>query len=122
MHFFGAFSKKNTATKCLIDLKPVASHCKPASKGVLTMKKTITFIALATVATSILTYAGLTLYLSYTDFSMSIHGHIAVGLGIFFTYGVGAGLMALLFFSNKHGHDESVYTHTVDDSKHPNED
>lgn len=74
------------------------------------MKKAILKILAAVIGTSVLTYIGLVYYLQYTGFSISLHGHIAVGLGIFFSYAVGASLMALLFFSNKHGHDQTVHS------------
>lgn len=62
------------------------------------------------------TYAGLYLYLDYADSEISIHGHIAMAIGIFFSYAVGAGLMGLLFFSNKHGHDAEVHFSAEEDS------
>ena len=36
---------------------------------------------------------------------MSIHGYIAMGLGIVFTMALGGGLMFLVFYSNRHGRD-----------------
>jgi hypothetical protein len=39
---------------------------------------------------------------------MSIHGWIALGLGVLFTLGIGGGLMALAFFSSKRGYDDQV--------------
>ncbi len=33
-------------------------------------------------------------------------GYLAMGLGIFFSLVVGIGLMALLFYSSRHGYDE----------------
>jgi hypothetical protein len=40
------------------------------------------------------------------DVEMSIHGYIAITLGIVFSLLVGCGLMALVFYSSRHGHDE----------------
>ena len=37
---------------------------------------------------------------------VSAHGYIAMALGIFLSMIVGGGLMALLFYSARHGHDE----------------
>jgi hypothetical protein len=34
------------------------------------------------------------------------HGYLAMGLGILFSLVVGCGLMALMFFSSRHGYDE----------------
>jgi hypothetical protein len=40
------------------------------------------------------------------DAVMSKHGWIALGLGTFFSVLIGCGLMALMFFSSRSGHDE----------------
>lgn len=40
------------------------------------------------------------------DTVMSKHGWIALGLGTFFSLLIGCGLMALMFFSSRSGHDE----------------
>ncbi len=37
---------------------------------------------------------------------MPINGYVAMALGIFFSLFVGCGLMALVFYSNRHGYDE----------------
>ncbi len=39
---------------------------------------------------------------------LSIHGWIALGLGVFFSVVIGCGLMALMFYSSRHGYDEAV--------------
>ena len=38
--------------------------------------------------------------------SIGAHGFIAMGLGVGLSILVGAGLMALLFYSARHGHDD----------------
>ena len=38
--------------------------------------------------------------------SISIHGLIALGLGVLLTFSLGAGLMFLVFYSSRHGHDD----------------
>lgn len=40
------------------------------------------------------------------DVEMSIHGWIAMALGIFFSLVVGIGLMSLIFYSSRKGYDE----------------
>jgi hypothetical protein len=35
-----------------------------------------------------------------------VTGYVAMALGVIFSVGVGCGLMALLFYSNRHGYDE----------------
>ena len=37
---------------------------------------------------------------------MPTSGYVAMGLGILFSLVVGIGLMALVFYSNRHGYDE----------------
>jgi hypothetical protein len=40
------------------------------------------------------------------DAEMGVHGYIALGLGALFTLLIGGGLMALVFYSHRHGYDE----------------
>jgi hypothetical protein len=42
------------------------------------------------------------------DAVMDKHGWIALGLGTFFSLLVGCGLMALMFFSSRSGHDDAA--------------
>lgn len=42
------------------------------------------------------------------DVEMSHHGWIALTLGVVFTFVIGAGLMALVFFSHRRGYDDRV--------------
>ena len=42
------------------------------------------------------------------DVEMSMHGWIALGLGTFFSLVIGCGLMALMFYSSRHGYDEAA--------------
>jgi hypothetical protein len=58
----------------------------------------VILIVTAVWAVSVWTAAG--------DAVMSTHGWIALGLGTFFSLLVGCGLMALMFFSSRSGHDE----------------
>lgn len=43
---------------------------------------------------------------SHADVQMSVHGYIAMGLGIFFSLLIGCGLMALTFYSSRQGYDD----------------
>jgi len=43
------------------------------------------------------------------DVSISIHGFLALGLGVLVTFALGVGLMALVFFSNRYGYDENKF-------------
>jgi hypothetical protein len=40
------------------------------------------------------------------DTQMSWHGWLAMGLGVVFTAGLGGGLMWLVFYSSRNGHDD----------------
>jgi len=42
------------------------------------------------------------------DVQMSVHGYIAMTLGIVFSLLVGFGLMGLVFYSHRHGYDEPI--------------
>jgi hypothetical protein len=42
------------------------------------------------------------------DVVMDKHGWIALGLGTFFSLLIGCGLMALMFFSSRSGHDDAA--------------
>jgi hypothetical protein len=41
-----------------------------------------------------------------TDVAMPWTGYVAMALGIFFSLLLGGGLMALMFYSSRHGYDE----------------
>ena len=42
------------------------------------------------------------------DGEMSVHGYVAMTLGIIFSLVIGCGLMALMFYSSRHGYDDAV--------------
>jgi len=43
-------------------------------------------------------------------------GYVAMALGVFFSLVIGCGLMALVFYSSRHGYDEQ---HRADDERAP---
>lgn len=45
-------------------------------------------------------------WISVSGPPMPVNGYVAMALGIVFSVVVGCGLMALLFYSNRHGYDE----------------
>jgi hypothetical protein len=47
-----------------------------------------------------------TVWTSSNDVPMSKHGWIALGFGTLFSLVIGCGLMALMFFSSRSGHDD----------------
>lgn len=76
--------------------------------------KVFVAILLSVLTIGAVAYWGASVMAATQGFELSTHGKIALSLGVIFTFGVGAGLMALLFYSNKGGHDEAVY-HLTDD-------
>jgi len=66
-------------------------------------------IALILVLVALLILTGVwatTVWNATGDVVMDRHGWIALGLGTFFSLLVGCGLMALMFFSSRSGHDD----------------
>lgn len=49
------------------------------------------------------------------DTGMSVHGYVAMALGIAATLALGGGLMALVFFSSRRGYDEAAASGDEDD-------
>jgi len=69
------------------------------------------FGAIALVATLVLILAAALWYaasawLALAGPPMPTIGYVAMGAGIFFSLVIGCGLMALLFYSSRHGYDE----------------
>lgn len=56
---------------------------------------------------------GYWVWMELGDVEMSVHGWIALTLGVVMTFLVGAGLMALVFFSHRRGYDDRA--NRVDD-------
>ena len=67
-----------------------------------------TWIAVAVAAAAVIAVAVVIagVWTTLGDSGMSAAGWIAMGLGILATLGLGAGLMALVFISNRRGYDE----------------
>jgi len=42
------------------------------------------------------------------DVSLGIHGWLALGLGVALSLALGIGLMALVFYSSRHGYDDAA--------------
>lgn len=78
---------------------------KPRGRPPLGLGQFIVLGALA--AMLILTiFWAVTAWTSSNDVAMSKHGWIALGLGTFFSLIMGCGLMALMFYSSRSGHDD----------------
>ena len=44
-----------------------------------------------------------------TNAEMSVHGWVALSLGVFFSLVIGCGLMALVFYSSRRGYDDRAH-------------
>jgi hypothetical protein len=66
-------------------------------------------------ASSWFAYQGLT---AGEGVQISVHGYIAMALGIFFSLVVGVGLMTLVFYSSRAGYDEPH--HRTQEGDRPN--
>ncbi len=67
----------------------------------------LTLSALLAVA---LVVAGL-LWWRLEDVDIGLHGALALGFGAVLSLGLGGGLMALVFYSNRHGYDDAQHGH-----------
>lgn len=72
------------------------------------MKKLLLIIG-SLVALGLAAYWALYVYGHIEGVELSGHGVAAMVVGLVFTILIGFGLMALIFFSNKHGHDDDVH-------------
>ena len=71
-------------------------------------RETLTTVFVAVIRFSLLAVAVTFMVTTWqrSDAQMSVHGWIALGLGVFFSLLIGCGLMALMFFSSRRGYDE----------------
>ena len=66
---------------------------------------------------SLLVFAIVVAYLGWTSAAgtdVPASGYLAMGLGIIFSLLVGVGLMGLLFYSSRHGYDDSPELERID--------
>lgn len=91
---------------------PVLSSIEIRTETAPPMQK-LTFgqIALIAILVSLLVLTGfwaISVWNASSDAVMDKHGWIALGLGSFFSLLIGCGLMALMFFSSRSGHDDAA--------------
>ncbi|WP_417451962.1 hypothetical protein [Kordiimonas sp.] len=72
------------------------------------MKNILAFVA-ALIGLGAAAYWAMYVFGKIDGVTLSGHGVAAMVIGLVLTLVVGFGLMALLFFSNKHGHDDEVH-------------
>jgi hypothetical protein len=60
----------------------------------------------------LLVLSGLAAYVGWNlaapETEMSVHGYVAMALGIFFSLAIGVGLMSLVFYSSRMGYDDEA--------------
>jgi hypothetical protein len=78
---------------------------EPVKRGSLSGGQFVLLAALSAILIMTIVWA-VTVWTSSNDVPMSKHGWIALGLGTVFSLLIGCGLMALMFFSSRSGHDE----------------
>ena len=81
------------------------------------MKQILALVA-GVIGLGLIAYWALYVFGTIEGVELSGHGIMAMVIGLFFTLVIGFGLMALLFFSNKHGHDDAVHQLTTKDENH----
>ena len=69
------------------------------------MKTFTTIVALAALL-GLAVYAAVEVWTALEGTAISTHGWIALGAGVVVTFGLGAGLMFLVFYSNRRGYDD----------------
>ena len=78
---------------------------KPQKRPPLGLGHFVVLGALAAILILTIFWA-VTVWTSSNDVAISKHGWIALGLGTFFSLIIGCGLMALMFYSSRSGHDD----------------
>jgi hypothetical protein len=79
------------------------SRGEPGKKRIMTLKTWLAVLAFGAVLGAVCWYA-VHAWFSVPD-QMTAHGYTAMILGIVFSVALGAGLMALVFWSHKKGYD-----------------
>ena len=94
---------------------------EPAKRASLTGGQFVLLGALLTILVVTVAWAA-AVWTSSSNVAMSKHGWIALGLGTFFSLVIGCGLMALMFYSSRSGHDEAATPKFVKRREEPDKD
>jgi len=86
---------------------------KPPERGSLSGSQFVSLGVLLAILIVTVVWAT-TVWTSSSNVAMSKHGWIALGLGTFFSLVIGCGLMALMFYSSRSGHDDAATPKFVD--------
>ena len=68
--------------------------------------KALTIIVVLAALLALAIYAAVEVWTALEGTVISVHGWIALGAGVVVTFGLGAGLMFLVFYSNRQGYDD----------------
>ena len=68
--------------------------------------KVLTIIVTLAALLGLAVYGALDAWRALEDTAISVHGWIALGAGVLVTFALGAGLMFLVFYSNRKGYDD----------------
>jgi len=71
-------------------------------------RRGLTWVVAGLAVFAVLAALGAYLWTMLGDVELSTNGYIALVLGTLATVGLGAGLMALVFFSNRRGYDDQA--------------
>ena len=71
--------------------------------------KSLTIVVTLTALLGLAVYAAYEVWVGLEGTAISTHGWFALGAGVLVTFGLGAGLMFLVFYSNRRGYDDSDY-------------
>jgi hypothetical protein len=78
------------------------------SSGKAQGKSRQSLILIAVVVVVSAAAVGVYIWRSLRDVDIGVNGYIALSLGVIGTAALGAGLMALLFYSHSHGYDDEA--------------
>jgi hypothetical protein len=69
------------------------------------MRKLIVFVPLFALLALAVWFAA-SAWLRFSGDDIPLYGYLAIAGGVLFSLGLGGGLMALVFYSNRHGYDD----------------
>ena len=71
------------------------------------------------IALGVFALAAAVMFVAWLVLDLDATHYFALGLGIFFSIAVGVGLMALVFYSSRSGHDDRAHKAQLDVNKTP---
>ena len=83
------------------------AHLQQTPREKISIGQAVLLAAICAILLMTMIWAGY-VWTATSGIEMSVHGWIALGLGTFFSLVIGCGLMALMFFSSRSGHDETA--------------